>query len=69
MRGWIQGYNAQAVCNEQHPILAAEVMSPSPDFGHLGPMLAAARCELANAGVTKPPVSSSPTPAIGTSSR
>jgi hypothetical protein len=30
-------------------------MTASPDFGHLGPMLAAARRELANAGVTKPP--------------
>jgi transposase len=55
MRGWIQGYNAQAVCNDQHLIVAAEVMTASPDFGHLGPMLAAARRELANAGVTKPP--------------
>ena len=36
-------------------ILAAEVMTASPDFGHLGPMLTAARRELANAGVTKPP--------------
>jgi transposase len=55
MRGWIQGYNAQAVCNEQHLILAAEVMTASPDFGHLGPMFAAARSELAAAGVTKAP--------------
>jgi len=55
MRGWIQGYNAQAACNERHLIVAAEVMTASPDFGHLGPMLAAARRELANAGVTKPP--------------
>jgi transposase len=55
MRGWIQGYNAQAVCNDQHLIVAAEVMTASPDFGHLGPMVAAARRELANAGVTKPP--------------
>jgi hypothetical protein len=55
MRGWIQGYNAQAVCNEQHLIVAAEVMTASPDFGHLGPMVTAARRELANAGVTKPP--------------
>ena len=43
MRGWIQGYNAQAACNERHLILAAEVMTASPDFGHLGPMLTAAR--------------------------
>ena len=55
MRGWVQGYNAQAVCNEQHLILAAEVMTASPDFGHLGPMLAAARHELAGAGVTERP--------------
>ena len=69
MRGWVQGYNAQAVCNEQHLIIAAEVMTASPDFGHLGPMVTAARRELANAGVTKPPTWSLPTPATGTSSR
>jgi transposase len=55
MRGWIQGYNAQAVCNERHLILAADVMTASPDFGHLGPMVTAARDELAAAGVTAPP--------------
>jgi transposase len=55
MRGWVQGYNAQAACNEQHLILAAEVMTASPDFGHLGPMLTAARRELGAAGVTEPP--------------
>src|SRR3954468_268893 len=55
MNGWVQGYNAQAVCNEQHLILAAEVMTASPDFGHLGPMLAAARRELTGAGVAEPP--------------
>src|SRR4051794_14444246 len=37
MRGWIQGYNAQAACNERPLIVAAEVMTASPDFGHLGP--------------------------------
>jgi hypothetical protein len=37
MRGRIKGYNAQAVCNEQHLIVAAEVMTASPDFGHLDP--------------------------------
>ena len=69
MRGWIQGYNAQAVCNEQHLIVAAEVMTASPDFGHLGPMLTAARRELAAAGVTQPPDVASPMPATGTSNR
>jgi transposase len=52
MRGWLQGYNAQAACNDQHLIVAAEVMTASPDFGHLGPMVAAARRELSAAGVT-----------------
>jgi hypothetical protein len=55
MRGWVQGYNAQAVCNDQHLIIAAEVMTASPDFGHLGPMLTAARRELTAAGVTQSP--------------
>jgi len=55
MRGWIQGYNAQAACKEQHLILAAEVMTASPDFGHLGPIMTAARTELAAAGVTQAP--------------
>jgi hypothetical protein len=55
MRGWIQGYDAQALCNERHRILAAELMTASPDFGHLSPMLTAARSELAVAGVTKAP--------------
>ena len=55
MRGWVQGYNAQAVCNDQHLILAADVMTASPDFGHLGPMIAQARHELAAAGVSEDP--------------
>jgi transposase len=55
MRGWVQGYNAQAVCNEQHLILAAEVMTSSPDFGHLGPMFTATRRELTRAGVSEFP--------------
>jgi hypothetical protein len=55
MRGWVQGYNAQAACNERHLIVAAEVMTASPDFGHLGPMVDAARRELAAAGVASKP--------------
>jgi hypothetical protein len=30
-------------------------MTASPDFGHLGPTIKAARDELATAGVTDPP--------------
>ena len=42
-RGWVQGYNAQAVCTEQQIVIAAEVTVDSPDFGHLEPMVSAAR--------------------------
>jgi len=55
MRGWIQGYNAQTVCNERYLIVAAEITTASPDFGHLGPMLTAARRELNAAGVNNQP--------------
>jgi hypothetical protein len=55
MRGWVQAYNAQAACNEQHLILAAEIMTSSPDLGHVGPMVTAARRELSAAGVTSTP--------------
>ena len=55
MRGWIQGYNAQAVTNEQQIVIAAEVTVNSPDFGHLEPMVGAAQAELAKAGVMEAP--------------
>jgi transposase len=55
MRGHIQGYNAQAVSNEQQIVIAAEVMTASPDFGHLEPMLNAAEHELRRAGVSARP--------------
>src|SRR5688500_15321844 len=55
MRGWLQGYNAQAVTNEQQIVIAAEVMTAAPDFGHLEPMLDAARRELEAVGVNKTP--------------
>jgi transposase len=54
-RGWVQGYNAQAVCTEDQIVIAAEVTVDSPDFGHLGPMVAAARRELSRAGLEQPP--------------
>ena len=49
-RGWVQGYNAQAVSTEDQIVIAAEVHVSSADFGQLGPMIAAARRELAQAG-------------------
>lgn len=54
-RGWVQGYSAQAVCAQEQRVIAAEVTNDSPDFGHLGPMIAAAEGELAAAGVTEKP--------------
>jgi transposase len=55
LRGFIQGYNAQAVTNEHQIVIAAEVMTAAPDFGHLEPMLDAAQRELQAAGVTETP--------------
>jgi hypothetical protein len=54
-RGFLQGYNAQAVANEHQIVIAAEVMTAAPDFGHLEPMLEAAERELQAAGVTESP--------------
>ncbi len=54
-RGYTQGYNAQAVTNEQQIVIAAELSADSPDFGHLEPMVSAARSELERAGVTETP--------------
>src|SRR5215208_5948323 len=38
LRGWIQGYNAQAVTNEFQIVLAAEIATVGADFGHLEQM-------------------------------
>jgi transposase len=54
-RGYMQGYNAQAAVNEHQIVVAAEINTDSPDFGHLEPMVDAARTELAAAGVTEKP--------------
>jgi hypothetical protein len=54
-RGYMQGYNAQAVCNEHQIVVAAELNADSPDFGHLEPMVSAAERELAGAGVAEAP--------------
>jgi len=55
LRGFIQGYNAQAVTNEHQIVLAAEVMTAGGDFGHLEPMLDATRRELHAIGVQETP--------------
>ena len=39
MRNYVQGYNAQAVVNEQQIVLAAEVTNDPGDFSHLRPMI------------------------------
>ncbi len=54
-RGWMQGYNAQAATNDQHIVIAAEINSDSPDFGHLQPMVDAAQHELATIGIRQAP--------------
>jgi hypothetical protein len=54
-RSWVQGYNAQAVTNERQIVIAAEVSADSPDFGHLEPMVCAAKKELERAGVSDTP--------------
>jgi Transposase DDE domain len=54
-KGYVQGYNAQFVTDENQIIIAAEVNVDSPDFGHLEPMLSAAGAELSKAGVIDKP--------------
>ena len=54
-RGYVQGYNAQAVCNENQIVVAAEINADSPDFGHLEPMVSCAEQELRAAGIAKAP--------------
>src|SRR3954454_4678170 len=54
-RGWVQGYNAQAVVTAEQIVIAADVTVDSPDFGHLEPMITAAQAELADIGITAVP--------------
>jgi hypothetical protein len=54
-RSYTQGYNTQAVVNEEQIVLAAEVSASSPDFGHLEPMVKATKRELEAIGVTDTP--------------
>jgi transposase len=54
-RGYMQGYNAQAVTTSEHIVVAAEVTVTSSDSTHLAPMITAACEELHAAGITTPP--------------
>ena len=54
-RGYVQGYNAQAVTTERQIIVAAELAPDGLDFAQLEPMVAAAERELAEAGVKQRP--------------
>ncbi len=54
-RGWVQGYNAQAVVTAEQIVIVAEVTVDWPDFGHLEPMVSAAREELEQAGIQESP--------------
>jgi transposase len=54
-RGWVQGYNVQAVTTDGQLVVAAELTNSSADFGQLGPLVDAARCELVAAGVEDRP--------------
>jgi len=50
-----QAYNAQATVNDRQVILAAEVSTAAPDFGHLGPMLETTLDGLRRQGVNDTP--------------
>ena len=54
-RGYVQGYNAQAVVTEDQIVIAAEIKTTPTDFGFLGPMVDVARRQLLEAGVNDPP--------------
>ncbi len=54
-RRYIQGYNAQAVTNEQQIVLAAEITTQAGDFSQLGPMIEKALQELELAGASQRP--------------
>jgi transposase len=55
-RGFIQGYNAQAVATTDQIVVAAELITHSADGGQLAPMIDAARDALAAAGAAGPQV-------------
>lgn len=54
-RGFLQGYNAQAVANEAQVIVGAEVTDCQNDMGQLHPMIESTEASLADAGIDDRP--------------
>jgi hypothetical protein len=54
-RGWVQGYNAQAVATADQIVIAAEVTVASPDFGQLEAMLRVTEHAPRRAGIDQQP--------------
>ena len=54
-KGFLQGYNAQAVANEAQVILGAEVTDEQNDLGQLHPMIDATEASLHDAGIEDRP--------------
>jgi transposase len=54
-RGFLQGYNAQALANERQIVIAAEVLTEANDSEALGPMVELAAAELGRAGSPERP--------------
>jgi transposase len=52
----LQGYNAQLAVNDRQVIVAAELTTDAPDFGHLEPMVRATQRELRAVDVDKPAI-------------
>jgi transposase len=55
-RGWVQGYNAQAVVTAEQIVVAAEISTESLDTANLQPMITSACHELQAAGVDAPEI-------------
>ena len=53
--GFVQGYHAQAVANDEQVVLAAEVTDEHNDFGQLHPMIEATEASLREAGIHERP--------------
>jgi hypothetical protein len=52
----LQGYNAQLAVNDRQVVVAAEITTESPDFGHLEPIVRATQRELAELDLGDPEV-------------